>query len=120
MRPEPVHTVVKHQSANVPGDPSPALVVDNTWKNGATPAAKGTLSLTTGNVAQLAVDMARAGFRPGQTSTITSRTDGAVTLRLLHLAPNARVRIGGTTMHADGNGTAIVSLPAGASTVLIG
>jgi pimeloyl-ACP methyl ester carboxylesterase len=120
MRPEPVHTVVKHQSANVPGDPSPALVVDNTWQYGATPAPKSTLSLTTGNVTSLAVDMTRAGFQPGQASTITCRTDGHVTLRLLHLAPNTRVRVGSTTVHADGAGTAVVPLPGGASTVLVG
>ena len=120
MRPEPTHTVVKHSSANVPGDPSPALVVDNTWQNGTTPAAKPTMTLTTGNVAQLGLDMARAGFRAGQASTIQCTTDGTVHLRLLHLVPNARVRVGGTTVHANGSGTAVVPLPAGGSDVLIG
>ena len=120
MRPEPAHTVVKSSSANVPGDPSPALVVDNRWQFGATPAAKATLALTTANVSRLTIDMVRAGFRPGQTSTVTAKTDAPTSLRLTGLAPNAPVRIGTTTVRADGSGVAVVPLPAGASTVRIG
>lgn len=120
MRPEPAHTVVKTESTNVPGDPSPALVVDNRWQYGATPAAKPTMTLKTGNVARMSLDMPRAGFRPGQVSTITASTDGPVTLRLLNLAPNTRVRVGTATVFADGAGNANVPLPGGGSTVRIG
>jgi hypothetical protein len=120
MRPEPTHTTVRTSSTNVPGDPSPALVVDNRWQYGATPAAKPTLSLTTTNVARLTVDMARAGFRPGQVSTLTAQTDAPTTLRLTGLAPNAPVRVGTTTVRADGAGVAVTTLPAGTSVLRIG
>jgi hypothetical protein len=120
MRPEPTHTVSDHLSYNVPGDPSPAVVEDQTWNSGPTPAAKPLLTLKTANVLSLSVDMARAGFRPGQVSSVSATTDGPTTLRLTHLAPGARVRIGATTLHADSTGAVSVPLPAGASTVLIG
>jgi hypothetical protein len=119
MRPEPSHTVVRRRSTNVPGDPSPSVVVDETWKNGATPAPAPTMTLKTGDVASLAIDMVRAGFRPGQASTITATTDGPVTVRLLGLAPGATVRVGSTTVHAGSNGTAVVAVPSGASTLQV-
>jgi pimeloyl-ACP methyl ester carboxylesterase len=120
MRPEPRHTVVKHVSTDVPGDPSPDVVVDNTWKLGATPAARAVLTLTTANVAHLAIDMVRAGFRPGQASRISARSDAPTTLVLHRLAPGSRVRVGPRTVVAHGSGTAVVPLPAGASTVSVG
>src|SRR5207302_1391779 len=114
------HTVSDHLSSNVPGDPSPAVVEDQTWNPGSTPATTPTLTLKTGNVSALAIDMVRAGFQPGQVSTVSCTTDGPITLRLTHLAPNARVRIGSTTLHADSSGTAVVALPSGASTIRTG
>jgi hypothetical protein len=78
------------------------------------------LTLATRNVSALVIDMSRAGFSSGESSTVTCTTDGPVTLRLTHLAPNARVRIGSTTLHANSAGTAVVPLPSGASTVRIG
>ncbi len=104
----------------MPGDPSPALVVDNTWRYGSTPPAQPCLFLTTGNVARLTVDMLRAGFVRGQASTVTTTTDGPVELRLTGLAPGTTVRIGTTAVRADGSGTAVVQLPSGAGSVRIG
>ncbi|HZT64917.1 MAG TPA: alpha/beta hydrolase-fold protein [Acidimicrobiales bacterium] len=84
MRPDPRITPVRSQSANVPGDPTPALVVQQSWRLGAAPAPTPQLSLRLTNVADLSVDLARAGFPAGQRVSLTVVTDGAVVVRLLH------------------------------------
>lgn len=79
-----------------PPDAPPIQVSTGSWKTGATPGARRTLTLDLTNVAALTVD-ARAAHLESGTATIT--TDDPTKLTLAHLKRGARtVRLAaGTT-----------------------
>lgn len=122
MRPAPAYAVVRNPGASVPGDPTPAVVVDNVWSPlaGATPARTPRLTLDLTDVGRLAVDLVRAGFGSGQRATVVVTSDGTTTLRLLGLRPGERVRWGAATTTADGSGAADVRLAKGSTTLRLG
>jgi hypothetical protein len=106
------YTVTKQPGADVPGDPTPALVVDNVWTPlaGAEPLAKPQLDLQLTDVRALAVDMARARLQRG---VVTVVTDGPTALRLFHLRPGTLVKVGATAYRVDRAGSVTVPLRAG-------
>jgi hypothetical protein len=112
-------TITPHQSrsADVPGDPTPALVQDQTWTLGPAPARTAAVSATLTNVASIGLDLARAHVTRG---TVSVTTDGTTTLRLLHLRPGTVVRGGGATTRAGKDGTATMRLTKGATTLTVG
>jgi pimeloyl-ACP methyl ester carboxylesterase len=112
-------TITTHQSAsaNVPGDPTPASVVDQTWTLGPGPKPSRTIRVTLTNVASLGIDMVRARVLSG---TVAVTTDGATVVRLLHLRPGTVVRGGSSTVRAGRDGTAVVSVASGTHILTIG
>jgi len=115
--PNPVITTHQSQGANVPGDPTPALVEDQTWTLGASPKPVRSLVATLTNVSSIGIDMVRAKL-PSGVLRITS--DGATTLRLLHLKPGTWVRGGASAVRAGGDGTAVVTLAKGTTALHVG
>jgi hypothetical protein len=115
--PNPPITAREDQAADVPGDPTPALVVDNTWQLGKDRPTRRTARMTLTNVATVGIDMARARLRGG--GVVTVRTDGPTLLRLLDLVPGATVRQHGKPVHVDGNGTAVLRLAKGTHVVSV-
>lgn len=112
----PAITTHRSESANVPGDPTPATVVDQTWTLGQGPKASRTITMTLTNVSALGIDMARARIPAGSVSVTT---DGATTIRLLHLRPGRVVRGGTSTVKAGPDGTATVTVTMGTHTLTI-
>ena len=113
----PVITTHQTQGASVPGDPTPAVVEDQTWTLGASPKPARTLVATLTNVSSLGIDMIRAKL-PSGLLTITS--DGATRLRLLRLRPGTWVRGGAKAVRAGRDGTAVVTLAKGTSALHVG
>jgi hypothetical protein len=116
--PDPVVTTQESESADVPGDPTPALVIDNRWTVGKAPVTSRTMKMTLTNVSEIGIDMARTQLHDG--GTVTATTDGATTLRLLNLVPGATVRAGSVVVRADRTGTAVVQLAKGTDVVVVG
>lgn len=105
---DPTVTVQKAQSADVPGDPSPAIVIDQTWQvDGVAPKAA-ELVLDLVGVASLTVDGAGAGLGSAPRVALALMSDGPATVRLTGLRPGAVVVVGGTEVRADGKGVAVV------------
>jgi hypothetical protein len=77
-RPYAVHTPVFTPGTNVPFDPTPAVVTEQTWDLGAAPAAEQVLSLDLSNVSEVTIDLAGAGFAPGADGVLELRTNHAV------------------------------------------
>ena len=115
--PNPVITTHQSQGANVPGDPTPALVEDQTWTLAAGPKPTRTLTATLTNVSAIGLDMTRARLRTGRLSITT---DGPTVLRLLALRPGTQVRWAGHKTRVGRDGTATISLAKGATTVVVG
>ncbi|MDQ1444439.1 MAG: hypothetical protein QOI20_903 [Acidimicrobiaceae bacterium] len=61
----PSHKVQFAPGADVPGDPSPAVVTEQTWADGPVDAALPVLSLDLTNIGSVTINVARAGFAPG-------------------------------------------------------
>jgi hypothetical protein len=114
--PNPVITTHQSHGANVPGDPTPALVEDQTWTLGPGPKPSRTLTATLTNVSTLGLDMARAKLPAG---TLTVTTDGSTVLRLLALRPGTQVRWAGHKLLVGRDGTAVVSLAKGATRLTV-
>ena len=115
--PNPVITTHQSQSANVPGDPTPALVEDQTWTLAHGPKRSHSITMTLTNVSDIGVDMARAKVPAG---IVRVSTDGTTTLRLLNLREGATVRWAGHTTHVGSDGVAVVHLAKGKTTVTVG
>ena len=102
-------TVHKSETADVPGDPSPAVVIDQTWQREALAAKADALSLELEGVASVEVDGVEAGLSRASRIALTLTSDGASTVRLTGLRPGALVVVeGGAQVRADGAGVAVV------------
>ena len=105
---DPLVTPVKARSAAVPGDPSPAIVTDQTWQvDGIAPKAP-ELELDLVGVASLRVDGRGAGLAGAPRIALALTTDGPSAVRLTGLEPGATVVAGDRTVTADKAGTAVV------------
>ncbi|MCU1691919.1 MAG: Alpha/beta hydrolase family protein [Frankiales bacterium] len=102
--PDHVITVHKTQRPDVPGDPSPAVVTDQTWQRGALKAQSPSLSLGLTGVRGLRVDAARAGLATARRVALAVTTDGASTVALSGLRPGAVVVVKGVAHTADRTG----------------
>jgi pimeloyl-ACP methyl ester carboxylesterase len=78
----PTYTPQHVPDAVLPGQPTPGVVVEQTWQAGAPTAAGTTLSLTFRNVATVTVDLrgAGAGFAPGTPVTVSVQTAAPVVI----------------------------------------
>lgn len=115
--PNPSITAQQSQSADVPGDPTPALVIDQTWTLGrglGRPGPAVVMRLT--NVAAIGIDMARARVSRG---LVHVTTDGTTVLRLLNLRPGSHVLVGGHRITVGGNGVAVVRVGKGSTTLAV-
>ena len=102
-------TVHKTENLETPGDPSPAVVTDQTWQREVLAAKKDALSLELEGVASLAVDGRGAGLAKASRIALTLTSDGPATLRLTGLRPGAVVAVeGGPQVTADRSGVAVV------------
>jgi pimeloyl-ACP methyl ester carboxylesterase len=115
--PNPAITPTQAPGADVPGDPTPALVVDQTWTLGATPKLAATMVMTLTNVSSLGVDMARAALVGGGRIAVT--TDGLTTLRLLNLRPGLHVAGGTAPVTVGSDGVAVVHVASGSHTLTV-
>ena len=106
---DPKVTVRKAQSAYVPGDPSPALVIDQTWqRDGLHPKAQ-ELVLELEGVASVTVDAAEAGLSRTSRLTLQMTSDGASVVQITGLRSGAVVAVeDGPSVRADRSGTATV------------
>jgi dienelactone hydrolase len=106
---DPLVTPVKSYNAYVPGDPSPALVEEQTWKRTGTAPLGSTLELALTNVRSVGVDAARAGLSRFSAVTVTLTSDGPSVVTLRGLKPGAVVQVkGGKSVRADSSGTAVL------------
>jgi pimeloyl-ACP methyl ester carboxylesterase len=106
---EPLVEVVKEQRTDVPGDPSPALVTDQTWQRTGYAARSNALSLTLENVASLVVDARDAGLAGASTVALEMTSDGATSVRFTGLKPGATLAVkGAPAVRADRSGVATV------------
>ncbi len=108
--PDHVITVHKAQTTVVPGDPSPAMVTDQTWQRGALKPQSPALSLALTGVRTLRVDAARAGLSSARRVALSVTTDGPTTLALSGLRPGAVVVLEGVSRTADAAGALRMSL----------
>ncbi len=109
MLPMPPYTVERQPGASAPGDPTPAVVVDNRWVPTGAPAPRPQprMTLTLRDVAALAVDCSRARLQRG---TVSVTTDGTTLLRLTGLRPGTRALSGGRTVAVAGR-DGVLTLP---------
>jgi pimeloyl-ACP methyl ester carboxylesterase len=106
---EPLVEVVKSQSADVPGDPSPAVVIDQTWQRTGVAPRSNALSLALTNVGSLVVDARRAGVDRATRVDLDMTSDGATSVRFTGLRPGAVVAVkGAPPVRADRSGVATV------------
>ena len=106
---EPLVTVHKSSRTDVPGDPSPALVTDQTWQRTGFAPRSNALSLTLENVASVVVDARRAGLSKASSVAVDMTSDGPATVRFTGLKPGASVAVKGVrTLKADRNGVAVL------------
>jgi dienelactone hydrolase len=106
---EALVTPVKTQSAYVPGDPSPALVEEQTWRRTGTAPIGNGLDLSLAGVRSLRVDAGRAGLDGFSSLAVSLASDGPATVTVTGLAPGVTLHVkGGATVRADGSGTAVL------------
>ncbi len=92
---EPLVTVHKAQSADVPGDPSPAMVTDQTWQRTGYAKRSPALELQLTGVSSLRVDARRAGLADASAVSVKVTSDGASSLSFSGLRPGAVVTVAG-------------------------
>lgn len=102
-------SVHKSQHAEAPGDPSPSLVIDQTWQREKLAAKADALSLELEGVASIEVDAVEAGLSRAARIAVSLTSDGASTVRLTGLRPGALVAVEGKgTVRADRGGVAVL------------
>jgi hypothetical protein len=84
-------------ATDIPTDPVPAVVTEQTWLLLDPPEARPTISLNLTNVARLTVDVLGAGFTPGQSGTITITSDQPTQVTVHTSAGDVIVPAGMTT-----------------------
>lgn len=114
----PVITPSQSEGANAQGDPTPNLILDQTWSLANGPARADSLLMTLTNVASIGVDMARAQLASGGTIKVT--TDGVTSLTLLNLQPGLTVTGGVAPATVGDDGSVTVQVPSGTHTLTVG
>ncbi|HEU5035071.1 MAG TPA: prolyl oligopeptidase family serine peptidase [Mycobacteriales bacterium] len=109
-----VMQVNTQRNVDVPGDPTPALVTDNTWKVGADQPRRPVLTVRASNVAALGLDMRRARITSGR---LVVTTDGPTRLTLLHLPPETLIRGSGHATRVAEQGQVTLTLGKGRTTI---
>ncbi|MCW2606262.1 MAG: Alpha/beta hydrolase family protein, partial [Frankiales bacterium] len=103
--PDAVITVHKATRTDVPGDPSPALVTDQTWQRHGFAPRSDALTLGLTGVRSLTVDAARAALGRAARVALDVTTDGRSTVTFLGMRPGAVVAVQGAgTRTADSSG----------------
>ncbi len=88
------------------------------WQTGPPAPRVARVDIQLVDVAAATLQLARAGLRLGEPGTAVVQTDGATTLTLTNLIPDAAVKIGGHVVaRANANGVAVISLHAGRTTL---
>ena len=106
---DPQVTVHKAQRADVPGDPSPALVIDQTWQRTGVAPRRNDLELALTNVASVTLDGARAGVSRATRIGLAMTSDGPTTVSVVGLRPGSLVSVqGGKAVRADRSGVVTV------------
>ncbi|MCW2776955.1 MAG: Alpha/beta hydrolase family protein, partial [Frankiales bacterium] len=108
--PDHVLTVHKAQHLETPGDPSPAMVTDQTWQRGGLRPQSPTLTLGLTDVRSLSVDGARAGLASAPRIALTVTSDGPSTVLLRGMRPGAVVVEGGRSHTVGSTGTLTLSV----------
>jgi hypothetical protein len=80
--PDPTITLQPSRTVDPLADPSPAVVTQQTWRIGASPARSSTIRLSLTGVAAATLLTADAGLPVSGCSTVVTTTDGPTTLRL--------------------------------------
>ncbi len=107
---DPVISVHKAESADVPGDPSPAIVIDQTWQRSGFAPRSDALSLDLTGIASLTVDGTRAGLSGASSVAVAMTSDGASTVRVTGLRPGAVLTVAGSTpVRAGRDGSAVLT-----------
>lgn len=107
---DPLVTVDKSERLDVPGDPSPARVIDQTWQRTGFAPRTNALSLDLTGVASAVVDARRAGLAQASSVAVTMTSDGPATVRFSGLRPGAALQVtGAPSVRADRAGTAVVT-----------
>jgi hypothetical protein len=97
-----------------------AAFTERVWQEGAAPPRASQLQLNLTNVSGLTIDLAGAGFGPGEAGTANVASDGPTRLVLKGLSPAMAVSIdGGSPAAADG-GAVAVAVAAGTHQVTFG
>lgn len=113
--PDPVVTPVPGRSVLLPGNPSPALVQEQTWELGASPARSPAVTLDLAGVSSATLLMADAGLPASGCSTVVTTTDGPSTL-MLRSGDDGRT----TVSLASGSRTLLVRTAAGRAPTVVG
>jgi pimeloyl-ACP methyl ester carboxylesterase len=99
-RPYATHTSEFKPDVLVPGDPSPAVVTEQTWLMGPTRAAAPTVTLDIHGVASVALEVLNAGFKPGQAGVVRVTSDGPAKVVLRTSKGNVTLTVpSGTTAY---------------------
>ncbi|MBC7375596.1 MAG: prolyl oligopeptidase family serine peptidase [Frankiales bacterium] len=107
---DPVVTVSKAQRADAPGDPSPAVVTDQTWQRSGLAPRSDALMLDLTGVSYLVVDGDRAGLAQARSVAVALTSDGASTVRVTGLRPGAVLTVQGSgPVRAGADGTATLT-----------
>jgi hypothetical protein len=98
-RPFNAITPVFGPATDIPTDPVPAVVAQQTWDLGAIPASGSALTVKLTNVAQVVVDVLGAGFAPGQSGTLSVQSDGPAQVILHTSSGDVSVPPGATSFN---------------------
>jgi hypothetical protein len=108
---DPVITVHRQESADVPGDPSPAVVVDQTWQRSGFAPRSSALTLGLTGVRSVRVDARRAGLSTVPRVSVDATSNGRATVTFTGLRPGAVLDVKGLpSVTADRSGTARLDL----------
>jgi pimeloyl-ACP methyl ester carboxylesterase len=113
-RPDPAVTTERQGSLLLPGDPTPGLVAEQTWRLGPQPARVALIDLRLRGVGSLSLDLLRAGFGPGEAGSVTVMTDNPVVVTLKGLVKGTVVRLDGAKAKP------VASVPKGRHTLSFG
>lgn len=116
--PEPVIQTVPAVSTLGEFHPTPAIVREQTWRNGPTPTARQALDLQLWSTDSLAIDMRRARLHCG-TVTISAHAPAVVTLTKIHAAHRRITTSAGSARRQRRTGHVVIHAPVGTTTVTI-
>jgi hypothetical protein len=112
--------LIKTQGPVVTSDTPPltGAYQEQAWRTGSPAGRAARVDMRLVDVAAATLQLARAGIQAGEAGTVSVQTDGPTALTLTNLAPDETVKIGTNVIaHADATGVAVISLPAGSTTL---